>query len=119
MSNAQRFITSTNDILIETGNLYCLTSDLYPPPETPKADRIYISDISLLVAKDWTQLYREDTNGFFNMNSPFLVLDIGPFKMIELDSTPPTEFYEVWLDILFEERKGWIKVDTNRLQEIT
>ena len=118
MTNVQRFITSTSDILIETGKLYCLTSPLVPPPETPKADRIYIRDISLLISKDWTQLYQEDTNGFFNMNSPFLVLDIGPSKMIELDSTPPTTFYEVWLYILFEERKGWIKVDTNRLEEI-
>lgn len=118
MSNIQRFITATTDILIETGKLYCLVSDLYPPPLTPKADRIYINDISLLVAKDWTQLYREDTNGFINMNSPFLVLDIGPSKLIELDSVPPTDFYEVWLYILFEERKGWVKVDTNRLEEI-
>lgn len=118
MAIIRRFVTAHTDVLIETGKLYCLTSSLYLPPETPKADRIYINDISLLVAKDWTQLYREDTNGFINMNSPFLILDIGPSKMIELDSTPPTTFYEVWLYILFEERKGWIKVDTNRLEEI-
>lgn len=117
MTSSQRFLTSISDITIETGKLYCLTSPINPPPETPKADRIYVADISLLVSKDWLQLYKEDTNGYFNMNSPFLVLQIGPSKLIELNTVPPTDFYEVWLYILFEERSGWIKVDTNRLIE--
>jgi hypothetical protein len=116
MSESVRYTSLSADILVETGKLYCLRSPIVLLEETPKADRMYTSDISLLVSKNWLQLYKEDTNGFLNMNSPFLILDIGPSKIIELSSDPPISFHEVWLYILFEDRKGWVKIDTNRLE---
>lgn len=118
MSKSVRYTSLSADILVKTGTLYCVRSPIVLSTEFPKADRIYTDDISLLVEKDWLQLYKEDTNGFYNMNSPILILDIGPSKLIQLSSDPPTSFHEVWLYILFEERRGWIKVDTNRLEEI-
>jgi hypothetical protein len=118
MSESIRYTSISADIVIEPGKLYCVTSPIVPVTDFPKADRIYTSDISLLIPGDWLQLYREDTNGYYDMNSPFLVLDIGPSKLIQLSSDPPTSFHEVWLYILYEERRGWIKVDTNRLEEV-
>jgi len=55
----------------------------------------------------------------FYLNSPFLILDIGPSNLIQLNSSPPLHFHEVWIYILFEDRKGWIKIDTNRLELFT